>query len=347
MHWLWFSISLLTLGLTAQGQESSIRVIAFYNLENLFDTIDDPETYDQDYTPSGKFNYTSDDYRKKLYQLSSVIRDIGSPIGRKGPDILGVSEIENRMVLEDLISVPALDSMQYAIIHLDSPDRRGIDVALIYRKEEFFPLSHEAREVRIWSDSGERLYTRDILWVHGILDAEEIHFLVNHWPSRRGGVSRSSPKRMRAARVNRMIMEEIRAREPDAKIVIMGDFNDDPKDKSLTEGLGARPSKSLDGKLPDSVEMINPMIHLFKKGYNTLVYRDQIHLFDQILLSSNFFDSNQESGLRYRSVGIHNPYRLFVLEGRYKGYPNRSFQNGKYNGGFSDHFPVYVELSTD
>lgn len=334
------SLILLSQSLFSQEIESSRRIIAFYNLENLFDTIDDPDTYDEDYTPSGKLNYTSFDYGRKLRKLSSIIRKIGSDESDSGPHILGVSEVENRQVLEDLISQPELDSLSYAIAHVDSPDLRGIDVALIYREDIFFPLTYESFEVRIWDDSGQRVFTRDVLWVHGIMDAEEIHLLVNHWPSRRGGAERSSSKRMKAAYVNKKIIERIRGQQSNAKILILGDFNDDPTDKSLVQGLGAQSYKRL-----DTMGFFSPMIRLFKKGYNTLAYRDQIHVFDQILLSSNFIDSKTEDGFKFHRAGVYNPSRLYVREGKYKGYPNRSFQNGRYAGGYSDHFPVYVELA--
>ena len=339
MKWFFLGLALLSQSLFCQGSEPIRRIVAFYNLENLFDTIDHPETYDEDYTPSGKLNYTGADYRRKLRKLSSVICDIGRFGRNSGPHILGVSEVENRQVLQALISQPALDSLPYAIAHMESPDLRGIDVALIYREDLFFPLSYESFEVRLWDDSGQRVFTRDVLWMHGILDAEEIHLLVNHWPSRRGGASRSSPKRLKAAYVNKQIVEQIKRENPNPKILILGDFNDDPTDKSLVEGLGAQSLKQL-----DSSGFFSPMIRLYKRGYNTLAYRDQIHLFDQILLSRNFVESDSGNGFRFARAGIYNPTRLHVREGKYKGYPFRSFQNGKYAGGFSDHFPVFVEL---
>jgi len=339
MKWFLSIAMLFSQSLYAQDDGSIRRIIAFYNLENLFDTIDHPDTYDEDYTPTGKLNYTSIDYWRKLKGLSSVITGIGRREDSSGPHILGVSEVENRQTLEDLISQPGLDSLPYAIVHVDSPDLRGIDVALIYREDLFFPLSHEAFEVPLWDESGQRIYTRDVLWMHGIMDAEEIHLLVNHWPSRRGGASRSSPKRMKAAYVNKKIVQRIRSENPNPKILIMGDFNDDPTDKSLVQGLGCQSLKRL-----DSSGFFSPMIQLFKRGHNTLVYRDQIHLFDQILLSGNFVDSDTKDGFRFARASVHNPLILHVREGKYRGYPNRSFQNGKYAGGFSDHFPVFVEL---
>ena len=323
----------------AQNPGRTHRTIAFYNLENLFDTIDNEKTFDEDYTLKGRNQYTGADYYMKISMLADVIGQIGGKQMKSGPHLIGVSEIENRQVLEDLVSHPKIDSLSYGIIHENSPDRRGIDVALLYRQDYFYPLSYEAVEVIIYDDSGSRIYTRDVLWVHGIMDAEELHLLVNHWPSRRGGVSHSAPKRMLAAGVNRDIIAKINQTDPEAKIIIMGDFNDDPTDKSLTEGLSSRPYSALG---PD--DFFNPMLEMHKRGWNTLVFRDQVHLFDQILLSYSLVHPDPESGFRLHRANIYNPEKLLVKEGKYRGYPFRSFQNGKFSGGYSDHFPVYVEL---
>ena len=323
----------------AQEKEGIHRTIAFYNLENLFDTIDDVPTFDEDYTRTGRNQYSGSDYRSKITLLASVIAEIGSEQRSAGPHLVGVAEIENARVLEDLVAQPELEALSYAVIHEDSPDRRGIDVALLYRVDYFFPLSYEAVEVRLHDETGNRIYTRDVLWVHGILDGEELHLLVNHWPSRRGGASRSSPKRMQAARVNQEIIKKIRRSDPIPKILIMGDFNDDPTDKSLTEGLSSRAYSELS---PD--DFFNPMLEMYNRGWNTMVYRDQIHLFDQILLSYSFVHPVAKDDFQLYRANIFKPEKLLVKEGKYRGYPFRSFQNGKFSGGYSDHFPVYVEL---
>lgn len=351
------SVCLFLLALfTAHGQiEGPVsRIIAFYNVENLFDTLDDEKNYDEDYTQKGKNQYGLNDYKRKISRLASVIRKIGiredpyrtDVIGADfigpdfiGPDIIGVSEVENRQVLEDLVAQPELSPLSYSIIHEDSPDRRGIDVALLYREQVFFPLSYETIEVRLWDESGNRIYTRDILWVHGILDGEEIHLLVNHWPSRRGGASRSAPKRMKAARLNREIIESIKRQDPGSKILIMGDFNDDPVDESISKGLSGKSIRETRQE-----DFFNPMIRMYRKGWNTLVYRDQVHLFDQILLSHSLVQTLENNGFRLSRAGIYNPDFLRLQEGKYRGYPYRSFANGKYTGGYSDHFPVFVEL---
>ena len=330
---------LITTGISAQSADKVHRTVAFYNLENLFDTIDNEETFDEDYTRKGKNQYSAADYRNKISMLAKVIGRIGSKNSKTGPHLIGVSEVENRQVLEDLVSQPALDSLSYAIVHENSPDRRGIDVALLYREEFFYPLSHEAVEVRLWDDSGERIYTRDVLWVHGIMDGEELHLLINHWPSRRGGASNSAPKRMKAALVNRQMIAKINQSNSGAKILILGDFNDDPTDESLMEGLSSRAYSDL-----GTDDFFNPMFQMHKRGWNTLVYRDQIHLFDQILLSFSLVNPADQKGFRLFRAGIYNPEELIVKDGKYRGYPFRSFQNGKFSGGYSDHFPVYVEL---
>ena len=339
MKWVVLLIISIHLKLFAQEEKRVLRTVAFYNVENLFDTIDDPEVYDEDFTPKGKNRYTSEDYRRKILSLAELFPKISSGTGRTGPHLLGLAEVENRRVLEDLIYVPGLDSLSYDIVHVDSPDRRGIDVALLYRKDFFFPISHRATEVRLWDESGQRIHTRDVLWVHGIMDGEELHVLVNHWPSRRGGRGRSAPKRMKAALANRDIISEILSQSEQAKILIMGDFNDDPTDDSLTVGLNGRSYSNLE---PGS--FYNPMIRMHERGFNTLVYRDRTNLFDQILLSYSLIHPEDEKGFRLRRASIYSPGELITREGKYRGYPRRSFENGKYNGGYSDHYPVYVEL---
>lgn len=339
MKWAILLLVAISSPLCGQEEKEVSRTIAFYNVENLFDTIDNPETYDEDFTPNGKSHYESGDYQRKVKLLADRIAKIGSRRSGTGPHLLGLAEVENRAVLEDLISRPALDTLSFDIVHVDSPDRRGIDVALLYRRDLFFPISHRAYEVPLWDEKGRRIYTRDVLWVHGIMDGEELHLLVNHWPSRRGGRARSEPKRMAAARLNRNIISEINSRDENAKIIIMGDFNDDPTDDSLIEGLNGRSYQEL-----EAGDFYNPMIRMHERGWNTLAYRDGTNLFDQILLSYSLVHPGSEDGFRLKRAAIYSPEEMITQEGKYKGYPLRSFQNGKYSGGFSDHYPVYVEI---
>lgn len=318
-----------------------IKTIGFYNVENLFDTIDDSLTIDEDYTLRGKNHYSMDDYVEKINKTASVISKIGSANDNRGPSIIGLAEIENYRVLNDLVNSFPLQSSAYQIVQKDSPDRRGIDVALLYREEDFLPVDTKFIEVRLWNERGERIYTRDILYVNGILDSDEIHIIVNHWPSRRGGKSKSESKRMKTAYLVRQLTDRIILNDPDAKILILGDFNDDPVDKSIKEGL-LKPIQVENNTLNP---FFNPMEALFKKGWNSMAYRDGLHLFDQIILSSTLkSDSNKVNGYFFYRAGIYNPSYLISQKGKYKGYPLRSFQNNYYAGGYSDHFPVYVEL---
>lgn len=322
-----------------QNINYEIRTIAFYNVENLFDTINNPDTFDEDFTPSGKNNYTHEVYFKKIENISKVISEIGAEKTKTSPAIIGLAEIENRAVLEDLIHSEKLKNKQYNIIHYDSPDLRGIDVALLYQEKYFSPLSHETFEVKLWEENGNRIYTRDQLLVSGLLGDDLIFIIVNHWPSRRGGQLRSNPKREKAAYVTSQIIKKIKLENENAKIFVMGDFNDDPTDISIKNVL--KSNNSIE-KLGDST-LYNPMENLYKKGLNTLGYRDQINLFDQILMTPDCISLDyQYNSFQYFKVGIFNPSYLITNKGRYKGYPFRSFGNGHFTGGYSDHFPVYV-----
>lgn len=325
----------------AQSNKYTLRTIAFYNVENLFDTIDDPDTIDEDYTPNGKNHYTAQAYTKKIKRTAMVIAEIGYTQRHQAPVIIGLAEIENYTVLHDLVRTESLGKYQYQIIHADSPDRRGIDVAILYQERYFKPIETEVIELRLWNDKGERIYTRDILYAHGYLDQEEIHLVVNHWPSRRGGKTRSDPKRMKAAFLVKNLITTILGKDPKARILIMGDFNDDPMDNSIKQGL----------LLPSDFEkqlewsLFNPMEKMHKKGMNTLAYRDGLNLFDQILISSPLYKKEaDQDGYHFYRAGIYNPNYLIVQHGRYKGYPYRSFENNRYSDGFSDHYPVFVEL---
>ena len=325
------------------GQENSYKIntIAFYNLENLFDFEDDPLTFDDDRTPNGKDHWTEEIYRTKIKNMASVISTIGRDVTGTSPAIIGVCEIENRRVLEDLVNDDSLRQENYGIVHFDSPDRRGIDVALLYRKKVFTPTHYKAYPLLIYTDHDpdQRIFTRDQLLVSGILDGEKIHVLVNHWPSRSGGEARSRPKRIKAAKLNRKIIDSLFSDDPYAKIITMGDFNDDPNSLSIKKVLMVkRKRKGLKIK-----EFYNPMEKMFKKGLGTLAWRDSWNLFDQILISTELTDTNYSS-YRFYQAGIFNKSNLANSYGRYRGYPFRSFANGSFTGGYSDHFPVYIYL---
>ncbi|WP_196891278.1 endonuclease/exonuclease/phosphatase family protein [Aureivirga marina] len=323
------------------GKKYTIRTVAFYNLENLFDTINNPTTYDDDRTPTGKDHYTSKVYWDKIDKLSKVISEIGREKAKNSPVLLGVAEIENKEVLEDLANSKRLKRKNYGVIHFDSPDRRGVDVALLYQKKYFSPVDYKNYELKLWGDDGRRIYTRDQLLVKGYLDDELVYVIVNHWPSRRGGEKRSSPLREKAAALTKKIIDEIYEDEEDAKIMIMGDFNDDPNNKSIKNVLGAQKSKKVD----DEEDLYNPFYKMYEQGMSTLGYRDNINLFDQIIISGSLIPEGKDfDDYSFYKAGIFNPSYLTNSKGRYKGYPFRSYSFNNYTGGYSDHYPVYVYL---
>ncbi|WP_378180078.1 endonuclease/exonuclease/phosphatase family protein [Aquimarina sp. SS2-1] len=318
-----------------------VNTIAFYNVENLFDTEDDPITYDDDRTPNGKDHWTEEIYKDKLKNMAEVISEIGSDVAKNAPALIGVAETENRKVLEDLVNEPVLLPKDYGIVQFDSPDRRGIDVALLYQKSLFRPVNTSVHELLIYNNGDEkkRVYTRDQLLVSGYLDGDLIHVIVNHWPSRSGGEARSRYKREKAAALNRKIIDSLFDIDPYAKIITMGDLNDDPNNKSVKKVLGAKSEKE-DVKLKG---LYNPMYNMAKKGIGSLAWRDSWNLFDQIIVSKGLLDKDYSS-YKYYKAGVFNKNYLANPRGRYKGYPYRSFANGAYTGGYSDHFPVYVYL---
>ncbi|MCG8183383.1 endonuclease/exonuclease/phosphatase family protein [Tenacibaculum piscium] len=319
-----------------------IRTVGFYNLENLFDTVNDIEKNDEASPIMEIKGDKQQIYWDKIDKLGDVILQLGAEKTKTSPAILGVAEVENRKVLEDLVASKNLKDKNYDIIHFDSPDKRGIDVGLLYQKRYFKPIHYQAFNPGIYRD-GRKVHTRDILWVAGYLDDELIHILVNHWPSRRGGEAKSRPLREKAAYKVTQIIEKIRVDTPKAKILIMGDFNDDPINSSLKNVLKTVSKK----KLLQENDLYNPYENMFRRGFNTLGYRDNINLFDQIIISSElvaFDKKNDFSTFKMFKAGIFNKRFLTEKKGRYKGYPFRSFSYGKYTGGYSDHYPVYLYL---
>ena len=316
------------------------RTIAFYNLENFFDTINDPKTRDDDFTPDGRDAWTSERYWHKVKNMSQVISMIGKKYTHMPPAAIGVAEVENRSVLEDLVNAPALRPYHYGIVHFDSPDHRGIDVALLYMKGVFKPVNYKKFPLLIYNSEGRRIYTRDVLLVTGMMDGERIHIIVNHWPSRRGGEARSRPLRMKAAELDMKIVDSLYKADPNAKIVMMGDLNDDPDSPSIKEVLHAKGKKSAVGKHG----LYAAMEHFYRAGIGTLAYRDSWNLFDQIFLSYPLVKDKTYKTFELWKTGIFNKTFLTQRKGAFKGYPLRTFAGGQYLGGYSDHFPVYVIL---
>ncbi|TCK68005.1 hypothetical protein DFQ05_1789 [Winogradskyella wandonensis] len=345
MKFLKFPLVFITLFLTfavnAQKEKRfKIHTVAFYNLENLFDTINDPTKYDEA-SPIMEMAAANraEVYEKKVKGMARVIADIGRDQSNNSPAIIGVCEIENRKVLEDLVNDPLLLPKDYGIIHFDGPDARSIDVALLYQKALFQPLNSSSHELKIYDDkTRERKYTRDQLLVSGKLDGDDIHVIVNHWPSRSGGEARSRPKRVAAAKVTKRLVDSLQSIDPYAKVFIMGDLNDDPTNASVKDVLKAQSNK----KRVKLKGIYNPYENMFrKKGLGTTAYRDAWSLFDQIMITKPLLEDDYSS-FRFYKAGIYNKQYLTNPRGRFEGYPYRSFTDGGYTGGFSDHFPVYV-----
>jgi hypothetical protein len=321
--------------LTAQ-QNYKIAAVGFYNFENLFDTLDTEDVRDTEFTPTGSKVWNTKRYQAKLDNLAKVVAELGTDVTPDGVAVLGVSEIENRSVLEDFVKHPLIKDRNYQIVHQDSPDERGIDVALLYNPKYFELKGHVNLFVELYRD-GEPDYTRDVLLVSGNFDGEPMHFMVNHWPSRSGGEAASQPARNKAALVCKTAADSIFAEDPKAKIIIMGDLNDDPISPSVKEVIGAKTNRRKVRK----GEFYNPMYELYRKGIGTLAYRDAWSLFDQMILSDGLLDERQE-GYQFYKVRIHNPRYMLQKHGRFKGYPFRTFGGNEYLGGYSDHFPVYI-----
>ncbi len=325
-----------------QAKEYKLVCVGFYNLENLFDTIVDPDTnkiLQDDFTPDGPHAFTAERYQKKLENLSMVISKLGTDKTPDGAAVLGVSEIENRAVLEDLVKMPAIKDRNYKIMHYESPDIRGIDVAILYQEKYFKPTS--SRSVTLRMEDKPNFRTRNQMLVTGMLDGEEVHFMVAHWPSRRGGKS-SVPKRMAAAKLGKSVIDSVLASDPDAKIIYMGDLNDDPTSPSLKKGMLSEGSVE---KLNKKEELFNPMEPLFKKGIGTLAWRDSWNLFDQLICTQSLVTRKKDySDYKYFKAVVYNKEFLKNKEGSYKGYPKRTFAGTTWLGGYSDHFPVYLYL---
>lgn len=311
---------------------SITHTIAFYNIENLFDLENDPFTNDDDFLPTSTKRWTVKRYTNKLRKLAKVISKIGEDSIEESPAIVGLAEVENKKVLQDLIESEGLAGKSYNFVHYDSLDERGVDVALLYKSNLFEVISSETFSVELYTETGERDYTRDILLVHGKLQQNPIYIIVNHWSSRREGEKETEHKRIAAAKVVNTIVNKIKNKDASPKIIIMGDFNDNPEDISIE-------------LLESENNLYNPFktVHSYNKG--SLNHDFQWHMFDQILFSHNFFDISN-SKLRFVKADVFNPRFLTQYDGKYKGQPFRTYVGKKYKGGYSDHFPVYIQLKT-
>jgi hypothetical protein len=330
-----------SLGACAQSakQELVPALVGFYNVENLYDTLDAPGVDDAEFLPGSAKNWTSERYVAKLDRMAKVIASMGKDLHPQGLAILGLAEVENTAVLEDLVKREALKARGYRVVHVDGPDRRGVDVALIHNPALYKVYAHRSYRLHM-ADTAFR--TRDQLLVSGVLDGDTTHVIVAHWPSRRGGEKRSEPNRKAAAQLGRHIIDSLMTRNPAHRILYMGDLNDDPVNSSITRELKASGDKN---KVAGNI-LFNPMHEPYQKGVGTLAWRDSWNLFDQIIINQALF-SGEGGRYRYYGVRIFNEPYLRQQDGNFAGYPFRSFVGDTYQEGYSDHFPVFLILVRD
>ena len=328
-------------------------VIGFYNLENLFDIYDDPVKNDAEFLPEGGNKWTQAKYEKKLSNMAHVIADMAKNNGRYHT-ILGVSEIENRLVLEDLVCQPEIADANFQIVHYDSPDRRGVDVALLYKPDQFeyldsesIPFTFEGSDIDFSDTDTDYFRTRDILMVHGLIADEHFAFYVMHLPSRIGG--KGGNLRSRGAEIAYAHSRQMEQKYPGIKIVMMGDMNDDPFDASMVTYLHGKETVAE----MQQDDFYNPYLSMIKAGYGSLCYQGTWCIYDQELVNYNLAVAPQ-GGLKiqpvtknrgnwYDGVIFKRPY-LTTQKGQYKGYPFRTFSNGAFVGGYSDHYPTYIVI---
>jgi endonuclease/exonuclease/phosphatase family metal-dependent hydrolase len=312
-------------------KKKNLYTIAFYNLENLFDTEDNQHTLDSDFTPKGFKKWTPKRYYRKLAKLAKTINEIGTDFNDYPPVLIGVAEAENETVLEDLIQTTPLKKVDYDFIHYDSPDERGIDTGLIYNKRYFEVISSSPIPLLIDNLDGERDTTRDILYVYGKLNGEEVHIFINHWPSRRDGSESTEYKRIAAANRIKQEMLVIEQQNQSPNYLIMGDFNDDPSSASIQ-------------RLMENSSLYNPLAKLHAPKFSgSANYKNNWSLFDQIILSHSFLNFEKKRHT-FKEAKIFNNDYLKEYKGKYKGNPYRTYAGRKYLGGYSDHFPVYIIL---
>ncbi|MDD2962490.1 MAG: endonuclease [Bacteroidales bacterium] len=340
----WLVILAFSLWVTIlQGQnhpDTSFVKVMFYNFENLFDPEDDSLTNDDEFTPTGSRYYTKTKMYRKINNIARVVLAVGK--GRM-PGIVGACEVENRKVLEKLVRYSALQKFGYKIVHFDSPDSRGIDVALLYRPESYRVVY--SRPVAVSYDSSGLRRTRDILYTKGVLaGGDTLHVFVNHWPSRYGGVQSTIERRMQVAGVLRRLTDSVCSLEPGSMVLIMGDLNDDPDDPSVKETLGAVfPESNLVG---DECRLVNLMWECLKPGSEgTLKHQNRWNVFDQMLVPSAMINGRSRWQVRGGKANVLRDEFLFEPDETWGGRKLfRTYVGLKYSGGYSDHLPVYLDL---
>ena len=307
---------------------NNMQTIAFYNLENLFDLNDDEHTNDNDFLPTSVKKWTPKRYKNKLRKLGFAISNIGRRETGKHPAIVGLCEVENAKVIEDLLASKHLEDCNYGYVHYDSLDERGIDVALLYDADMFEVSESETFTIKLTDEDGTPDYTRDILLVSGWLDGEFIYVIANHWSSRREGEKETEHKRLASSNKVGEIITKLRLNNNNAKIIVIGDFNDDPHSKSIKQ-------------LVNDFDLFNPTETLRSFSRGTTYHGRQWNLFDQVLISTNFFKTS-DTLFEFSSANIFDEDFLKLFNGKFKGSPFRTYVGKRYKGGYSDHFPVYA-----
>ena len=366
---------LLAIGvLPASAQKKVLYGVGFYNVENLFDTQHDPGKNDYEFLPNGSYQWTEQKYAAKLHNIAQVLSELCTEFGNKknpaGAAVIGLSEVENGRALDDLLREPALAARGYRYVHFDGPDRRGVDVALLYNPKAFrlveaqlipyfYPTESQPDvDLGFYIDEkgrvkgypyqngllrGDTTYiTRGFLTVEGYLGDEKFYFIVNHWPSR----GAQSPVRERAGYQVRRLKEALLKQDPDARIVIMGDLNDDPGNLSVSspDALAAKSDKN--ACAPH--DLYNPWYDmLYKQGVGTLYYRGKWNLFDQIIFTGNLLQDKDKTRLHLLTNAVFSRDYLLQTEGKYKGAPKRTTAGGTWLNGYSDHLPTQIFLVKD
>lgn len=323
---------------TESGKKYDAYAVAFYNVENLFDAEDDPTNRgDDEFLPSGPYNWTQAKYEKKLHNIASVISQLGRDVVPGGPAIIGLAEVENKRVCDDLVARPEIADMGLEVIDVPSPDWRGIETALLYNPRLFRVSNYKAYK---YPDLDFRpdYRTRDQLLVSGTLAGEPFHVLVCHWPSRYGGKTSDIYREM-AAKLSKQIADSLYNADPKAKLIIMGDLNDDPVDNSTARVLEAKRRPSEVGPRG----FFNATWEPYAQGIGTLTYQGKWNLFDQMILTAPLLDSSRQT-LSFWKIEIFNRPFLITQEGKRKGSPHRTFDGNTFINGYSDHLPVITYL---
>jgi predicted extracellular nuclease len=319
------------------AQTKNKLCVAFYNQENLFDTIDTPDKIDEEFLPQGTYKWNTEKYQNKMANMSKVILAINNG---NGPDFLGMCEVENEIVLKDLIKELKKNKQDYGIVWFDSPDERGIDNALLYKKNAGKLMKSNLYIIDTAGIGGDN--TRGIVMAEFTLkNNSRLILLVNHWPSRREGEKESEYKRIYVAQRAKQICDSIQKKDPNVALIMMGDFNDYPNNESISKIMQAKAATTEMG----AFDFYNPMNDLLAKGMGSYKHKGEWNFLDQFLLNKSLLNSNSKLQYEVNSASTFKEEWMLETEEKYKGNPKRTFGGKKYLNGYSDHLPVYLYLN--